>query len=140
MRMDNPDPPRGDVDRDGTHLVIRAAHLRDLDVPDPRLAGRNDAELDDAIRDELLHAGPWGTPHAPRPLLRDQQSRAPGGSADDLAEQHMREGPEVPDRLERGRHRGEGVDHESLGLVLVVLPSYLLTYRRRALRGECGMQ
>src|SRR5467141_536857 len=137
MRMDNPDPPRADVDRDGTHLVIRAAHLRDLDVPDPRLSGRDDAELDDAVRDELLHAGPWGTPQAPRALLRDQQSRAPGGSADDLAEQHMREGPKVPDGLERRRHRGEGVDHESLGLVLIDLPSDLFPQRREALRGRC---
>src|SRR5437667_4270270 len=67
MRMDNADPPRADVDRDGTHLVIRAAHLRDLDVPDPRLTGRDDAELDDAIRDELLDAGPRETPQVPRP-------------------------------------------------------------------------
>src|SRR5437870_7877576 len=101
MRMDNADSPRADVDRDGTHLVIRAAHLRDLDVPDPRLTGRDDAELDDAIRDELLAPGSRQTPHDPRPLLRDHQSLAPGGSADDLAEQHVRREPAVADRMPR---------------------------------------
>src|SRR5467141_4731826 len=85
MRMDNPDPPRADVDRDGTHLVVRAAHLCDLHVSDPRFSGRDDAELDDAIRDELLHAGPREGPHVAGPLFRDEQGRAPGGTTDDLA-------------------------------------------------------
>src|SRR5438046_10652505 len=114
MRMDNADSPRADVDRDGTHLVIRAAHLRDLDVPDPRLTGRDDAELDDAIRDELLDAGPRETPQGPGPFLRDQQSRPPGGSAADLAEQHVREGRGAPAGLKRRNIRGEGSDHGRL--------------------------
>src|SRR5438876_5205769 len=68
MRMDDSNPSRTDVDRDGTHLVVRSTHLRNLHVPDPRVAGREDAELDHAIRDELFHAGPRQIPA--RPLFR----------------------------------------------------------------------
>src|SRR2546426_12452221 len=106
MWMDNPDSPGADVDRNGTHLVIRAAHLGDLDVSDPRLSRRDDAELDDSIRDELFHPGPGEVPHRSRSLLRDQQGRAPGVTASDLAEEHVGEGPPVPDRRENRRERG----------------------------------
>src|SRR5438034_1291910 len=58
MWMDDSNPSRTDVDRDGTHLVVRSTHLRNLHVPDPRVAGREDAEFDDAVGDELLDAGP----------------------------------------------------------------------------------
>src|SRR5438876_2972438 len=68
MWMDDSNPSRTDVDRDGTHLVVRSTHLRNLHVPDPRVAGREDAELDHAIRDELFHAGPRQIPA--RPLFR----------------------------------------------------------------------
>src|SRR2546421_6049212 len=138
MWMDNPDSPGADVDRNGTHLVIRAAHLGDLDVSDPRLSRRDDAELDAPIRHELFHAGPRGVPHRSRSFFRDQQGRAPGGTAHDLAEQDVGEGPEVPDRLEGRRHRCERVNHESLGLVLFDLPGDLLPQRRKALRGGGG--
>src|SRR5467141_1527071 len=50
----------------------------------------------------------------------------------------MGEGPEVPDGLERGRHRGERVNHEALGLVLFDLPGDLLPQCRKALRGGGG--
>src|SRR5206468_12329410 len=40
MWMDDSNPSRTDVDRDATHLVVRSTHLRNLQVPDPPVAGR----------------------------------------------------------------------------------------------------
>src|SRR5436190_12391693 len=74
MWMDDSNPSRTDVNRDGTHLVVRSTHLRNLHVPDPRVAGREDAEFDDAVGDELLDAGPRQI--LVRPLLRDPVVRA----------------------------------------------------------------
>src|SRR5437763_15065876 len=109
MWMDDSNPSRTDVNRDGTHLVVRSTHLRNLHVPDPRVAGREDAEFDDAVGDELLDAGPRQI--LARPLFRDQEGRASRGATDDSPQEAVGEGPEGPDRLEGGGHRGEGDDH-----------------------------
>src|ERR671934_980278 len=76
MGMDDADPARPDINRDGAHLMVRPAHLRDLDVPDPSVARREDREMDDAIRDELLHSRP--RERGGGPLFRDHERRAPG--------------------------------------------------------------
>src|SRR5438034_57750 len=136
MWMDDSNPSRTDVDRDGTHLVVRSTHLRNLHVPDPRVAGREDAEFDDAVGDELLDAGPRQI--LARPLFRDQEGRASRGPSDDFPQEDVGEGPEVPDRLEGGGHRREGVDHEALGLIRLDLAGDLLPEGGQALRGRSG--
>src|SRR5438094_453976 len=136
MWMNDSNPSRTDVDRDGTHLVVRSTHLRNLHVPDPRVAGREDAEFDDAVGDELLDAGPRQL--LVGPLFRDQEGRASRGPSDDFPQEDVGEGPKVPDRLERRGHRREGVDHEALGLILIDLAGDLLPEGRQALRGRGG--
>src|SRR6266849_688494 len=76
-----------DVDWNGSHLVVRPPHLRDLDVADPRIPGhRHQVEVDDAVRDELLHPGVRDLgPEEPGRALRDHQ-RGAAGPSDDLPE------------------------------------------------------
>src|SRR5207237_1314026 len=59
MRMDDSNPSRTDVDRDGTHLVVRSTHLRNLHVPDPRAAAREGAPwAGRAVRGPRTVSGP----------------------------------------------------------------------------------
>src|SRR5438105_14841876 len=57
MRMDDSNPSRTDVDRDGTHLVVRSTHLRNLHVPAPRVAAREATELAHPVGAQLFGAG-----------------------------------------------------------------------------------
>src|SRR5207245_788582 len=73
-----------DVDWNGSHLVVRPPHLRDLDVTDPRIPGhRHEVEVDDAVCDELLHPGVRDLgPEEPGRALGDHERPAaapPGG-------------------------------------------------------------
>src|SRR5467141_4133086 len=133
VRVNDPDPPRPDVDGDWPHLVVRPTHLRDLDVTNSRVPRRDQIEVNDTVRDKLLDAVRVVRPAAP--FLRDHQGRA-SVRTDDLPEQYVGEGQEIAYGLKRGCHRGEGVDDEALNLFLLDFPCNLFPQDREAFRSR----